>query len=104
MHIHANTLTQRNMSCGAPHHYPNINDRKIKQIIEVLTKNGAVISGENPWKVDTNNFGVKLVGTWEVDSSSLTVEVTDKSFFVPCDKIWENLDTMIYKIANSDLA
>ena len=92
------------MPCGDPHHYSNINSDKINLIIGTLKKNGASVQGENPWMVDTNNFGIKLVGTWDAASERLSVEVTDKSFFVPCNKIWEQLDPMIQKISQSDIA
>ena len=92
------------MPCGDPHIYNNINQEKITRIIATLTSNGANISGSNPWAVNTNNYGVKLLGTWDQPSSTLSVEVTDKNFLVPCNKIWENLDPMIQRIAASDMA
>ena len=92
------------MACGAPHLYTNINEQKIKLIMDTLQKSGADITGKNPWNVDTNNHGIRLLGNWNALSSTLSVEVTHKSFFVPCSKIWEFLDPMIQKIANSDIA
>jgi hypothetical protein len=91
------------MPCGAPHVYQNIDKIKIDKIIETLKNNGGLVSGTNPWKVDTNKLGIKLLGTWDRESSNLTVEVTDKSFLVPCQKIWETLDPIIFDIAGSDI-
>lgn len=92
------------MPCGDPHIYDNISELKINMIIDTLKTNGAEVNGSNPWNVDTNNYGIKLIGKWNSETNTLSVEVKDKNFLVPCNKIWENLDPMINKIANSDIA
>ena len=92
------------MPCGDPHTYQNINESKINKIIDTLKSTGATVAGSNPWDVDTNKYGVKLLGSWDAAASKLTVEITDKNFLVPCNKIWENLDPMISSISASDIA
>jgi hypothetical protein len=86
------------MPCEPAHIYLNINRTKIDKIIEALKANGSDVNGNNPWDVDTHNHGIKLKGTWDEPASTLAVEVTDKAFYVPCSKIWENLDAMINHI------
>ena len=91
--------------CGE-HHYGNITKPKIDQIIDQLKKNGATVSGNNPWDVDTHNHGIKLQGTWDESSSTLTIIVTAKNFYVPCSKIWDTIDPLINHISglkDSDL-
>lgn len=83
--------------CGA-HHYGDIDQHKIDKMLEALRSNGAVITGSNPWDVDTKKHGIKLKGSWEEASSSLTLIVTEKDFFVPCSKIWENIDPLIHQL------
>lgn len=84
--------------CGV-HHYANITQEKIHAILEALKNDGAVISGSNPWTVDTHKHGVKLQGTWDDSGATLTVIVTNKNFVVPCSKIWETIDPLINHIA-----
>lgn len=85
--------------CGE-HYYENITHVKIDQIIDALKKNGSTVSGNNPWDVDTNKFGIKLRGTWNEGSSTLILIVTDKDFYIPCAKIWETIDPMIQSISS----
>lgn len=84
--------------CGE-HHYGNITKTKIDQILEQLKKNGATISGNNPWNVDVHNHGVKLQGIWNESNSSLSIIVTSKSWYVPCSKIWDTIDPLINHIS-----
>ena len=85
--------------CGE-HRYENISQAKINKILEQLKINGASITGNNPWLVDVNNSGVKLSGSWNQSTATLAVVVTDKSWYVPCSKIWDKIDPLINKIAS----
>ena len=85
-------------SCGE-HHYGNITQVKIDEIIGELKKTGSTITGNNPWDVDTHNNGVKLRGTWNQGNSTLSIIVTDKNWYVPCGKIWETIDPLIQHIS-----
>ena len=80
--------------CGA-HHYANIDQSKIDKMLAALREEGATITGNNPWDVDTHNHGIKLQGTWNQGTSTLTIIVTAKGFLVPCYKIWDNIDPLI---------
>jgi hypothetical protein len=84
--------------CGE-HHYGNITQVKIDQIMDALKKNGATITGSNPWDVDVNSNGVKLQGAWNASNSTLTIIVTDKSWYVPCSAIWNKIDPLINHIS-----
>lgn len=85
--------------CGE-HHYANITKVKIDAILDALRKNGSTVTGNNPWNVDTHNNGVKLQGTWNEASLTLSVIVTDKNFYVPCSKIWDTIDPLINHISS----
>jgi hypothetical protein len=85
--------------CGE-HHYGNITKVKIEQILIKLKEAGATITGNNPWDVDIHNHGVKLRGTWVEARLSLSIIVTAKNWYVPCSKIWENIDPLINHISS----
>jgi len=80
--------------CGI-HSYGNIDQKKINIILEALRKSGATITGNNPWDVNTNSNGVKLRGSWVSQTSTLSIIVTDKNFYVPCKMIWDKIDSLI---------
>jgi len=83
--------------CGA-HYYGNIDQSKIDAGISQLKQHGATVKGDNPWDVDTHNHGVTLRGSWDKSTSTLKIIVTDKSWYVPCSKIWDNIDPLIHHI------
>lgn len=85
-------------NCGE-HHYGNITKLKIDQILEQLKQNGATITGSNPWDVDVHKYGVKLRGTWSEANLGLTIGVTAKDWYVPCNKIWETIDPLVNHIS-----
>jgi hypothetical protein len=85
--------------CGE-HNYGNITKVKIDEILKALKDKGALISGDNPWDVDVQNNGVKLRGTWNESTSTLSIIVTGKNFYVPCSKIWETIDPLINHISS----
>lgn len=84
--------------CGVQR-YGNITQAKIDKILEALEDNGSTITGDNPWTVNTNKFGVKLKGTWDEASQTLTIIVTAKDFFVPCSQIWDTVDPLVNHIS-----
>jgi len=85
--------------CGE-HHYGNITKTKIDSILDQLKKNGATITGNNPWTVDIHQHGIILQGTWDEKTSTLTIIVTNKNWYVPCQKIWDTIDPLIQHIAS----
>lgn len=85
--------------CGT-HTYPNITEAKMMSILDALRKNGAIVTGNNPWDVDTHKYGIKLRGTWDNSTAVLSVIVTDKDFYVPCGKIWSTIDELIGHITS----
>jgi len=88
-----------NTNCGE-HHYANITQSKINAIMDALKKNGATITGNNPWDVDTHKYGIKLRGTWNSANLTLSIIVTNKDIYVPCSKIWDTIDPLINHIAS----
>lgn len=80
--------------CGT-RYYGNITKQKVDAIISELKDNGAMITGDNPWYVDTNQSGVKLRAEWTETTLTLAVTVTDSHWYVPSTKIWKKLDALL---------
>ncbi len=80
---------------GATKDYGNVDKAKVNRILDSLRNSGKSVSGNNPWKIDVKQHGVKLEGSWDEVRSNLHVRVTDKNFYVPYDKIWSTIDPLI---------
>ena len=88
-----------NGKCGLQR-YANISEAKINKILDALRDNGSTVTGSNPWTVNTNKFGVRLQGTWDSSSQTLSIIVTGKDFFVPCSQIWDTIDPLVNHISS----
>ncbi|ABR55518.1 conserved hypothetical protein [Methanococcus vannielii SB] len=82
--------------CGI-HEYSGITEPKIEVMMKTLKEHNIAVSGNNPWVIDPNQHGIKLKAEWD-GNSVLRVIVTDKSFYVPCSKIWDEIDPLLKKI------
>jgi hypothetical protein len=83
--------------CGAKT-YSGVTQATLKTILDTLHKDGATITGQNPWDVVTHEHGVEFRGTWDATAQTLIVEVTDSDFIVPCSSIWDALDPMLQNL------
>ena len=81
--------------------YPNITQVKMDIILNALKNEGASVVGNNPWFVDTHKFGVQLRGSWDANSETLSIIVTEKNFLVPCAQIWKSIDPLLQGVSNS---
>lgn len=75
--------------------FENIDKSRIDAILKGLIDHGSVVTGINPWDVDTRNHGVRLRGEWVEDASQLVVTITHAAWYVPRETIWENIETLI---------
>ncbi len=77
--------------------YRNISRDKIDMALTALKKHGASILGNNPWKVDTRYYGVKIAAKWDQSAKTMDLTVTDSDGTIPCSLIWSFLDNIIMK-------
>jgi len=75
--------------------FENIDKSRVEIILKGLIDHSSVVSGINPWDVDTRNHGVRLRGDWIEESSKLTITITDADWYVPGKQIWENIESLI---------
>jgi hypothetical protein len=75
--------------------FENISRSRVDSILKGLIDHGSVVTGTNPWEVDTRNHGVQLLGEWNEAASKLAITVTDADWYVPQRKIWENIDSLM---------
>src|SRR6202142_1755502 len=75
--------------------YPNVIKQSVYAMLDELMKNGAKIAGNNPWVVDTRRSGVKFKGEWSEDTSTLSVTLIGKDWYVPSSRIWETIESLM---------
>src|SRR5277367_6392218 len=64
--------------------------------LDKVRKFGMSVTGDNPWSIDANQHGIKLVATRTQDGR-VTITVVDKNFYVAYPKIWEKVDPLMPK-------
>ena len=78
--------------------YPKVVRQSVDAMLNELMKNGAKITGNNPWFIDTLQSGVKLRGEWSEDASTLSVTLIGKDWYVPSSRIWETIETLMSQL------
>ena len=78
--------------------YPKVVRQSVDAMLNELMKNGAKITGNNPWFVDTLQSGVKLRGEWSEDASTLSVTLIGKEWYVPSSRIWETIEPLMSQL------
>lgn len=86
------------MAACEPFYIENVNQNLVDSIIAGLEESGAEIDGNNPWRVDLNQHGIKLIAEWDPNQQQLKITVTNKNIYVGCGKIE---DEMRERIDNS---
>ena len=78
--------------------YPKVVRQSVDAMLNELMKNGAKITGNNPWFFDTLQSGVKLRGEWLEDASTLSVTLIGKEWYVPSSRIWETIEPLMSQL------
>ena len=82
------------------HTYDNVTPQDVDKLLARLREQGMEVTGDNPWKIDTNERGVivevKLEAAWEPATETLKLIVTGGSGAgAVCDQIWAKIDPAI---------
>lgn len=80
------------------HNYENISRIKVNAILDELISHGFLVTGNNPWIIDTKKHGVLLKGEWNEATLALAITVTDADWYVTRKAVWENIDSLMCRI------
>ena len=83
------------MPSHGTHTYTHITQARVDAILGALTAHGSIVTGNNPWFVDTKKHGVMLKGEWNELTQCLAITVTDADWYVPGSSVWENIDSLM---------
>jgi hypothetical protein len=75
--------------------FENVDRSRVGVILKGLADNGSMVSGNNPWDVDTRKHGVCLRGEWNEETAKLAITITAADWYVPHGKIWESIYSLI---------
>jgi hypothetical protein len=78
--------------------YVNINQVKIDMMFNALLSRGAVITGSNPWDIETHQHGILLRAEWKEAASTLAVSVTHSNWYIPREMVWNHIDSLMHDI------
>ena len=80
------------------HTYGNVSGKKVDAILDALIAHGSVVTGDNPWIVDTRKHGVLLRGDWNEEALTLAITLADSDWYVPPSAVWENIDALMRNV------
>jgi hypothetical protein len=96
--------TQEQLGVGQcdVHTYKNVTSKARDALLARLHSNGMVVTGNNPWDIETNTLGVKLRAVWDPRARELKLIVTaGKGWPATCERIWERIDPIIKEITGA---
>jgi len=87
------------MASHGTHTYEQINWARVDAILNTLIAHGSIVTGDNPWTVNTKNHGVILKGEWNEAAQTLAITVKDAAWYASSKAVWENIDALMSKVS-----
>lgn len=82
-------------ACGT-REYRGIGKTRIERMLAEAVLQGAVITGTNPWDIDTRLHGGVLSVRWDEHTMILAISVVNINWYIPRETVWNTIDTMLY--------
>ena len=73
----------------------DVDQNLVDSLINGLAQSGSEIDGNNPWRVDLNQHGIKIEAEWNSELRELKITVTNKNIYVGCRKVESEMRTNI---------
>jgi hypothetical protein len=83
------------------HNFGNISRISVDAILNELIAQGSLVTGTNPWIVDTKKHGVLLKGEWNEATLTLAITVTEADWYVTRKAVWQNIDSLMSGIQDA---
>lgn len=81
--------------CGV-REYRDINKKKLGMILSEAASQGAIITGSNPWDIDTRLHGTVLRVKWDETKMTLSIRVVRANWYIQCETVLNKIDTLLY--------
>jgi hypothetical protein len=86
---------EKSMPAYGTREYTNIGKTRIDMMIAEAISQGAIITGSNPWDIDTRLHGAVLRVRWDKHKMTLAISVVNINWYVPRETVWETIDTLL---------
>jgi hypothetical protein len=91
--------------CGA-RPYPGVTARVRDTLLAKLHEKGMTVTGNNPWVIETHEYGVRLRAVWDPKTLLLKLIVTAGKgspaawglHTVTCEDIWDKIDPILKEV------
>ena len=82
--------------------YPRVTERVKNALLAKLRTEGMVVTGDNPWNIDTRQYNVKLRAVWDPSARVVKLIVTSGkgglAGLVTCKEIWKKIDPIMKEV------
>ena len=78
--------------------FSGVTPQKKDALLAKLHGAGMVVTGDNPWDVDTHTADVKLRAVWDPGAQVLKLIVTSSAVWAPCSAIWAQVDPTVKEV------
>jgi hypothetical protein len=75
--------------------YGDYDEARLNRLRERLIRAGMIVTGSNPYEIDTKQHGVALRSLWRAHDRTLLVIVTAKAWYATCAQVWEQVDSYV---------
>jgi outer membrane biosynthesis protein TonB len=86
--------------CGV-RSYGRVTAQKKDALLAKLHGEGMVVTGDNPWDIDTHQADVKLRAVWDPKAQVLKLIVVSSAAWAPCSAIWERIEPKLREVLGS---
>ena len=86
--------------------YSRVSERVKNALLAKLRAEGMVVTGDNPWNIDTHQYGIRLRAVWNPKASVVKLIVTTGKgakalgglHRVTCEDIWKKIDPIMKEV------
>jgi hypothetical protein len=75
--------------------YRNISKTMIDKILTEAVSQGAIVTGFNPWDINTRLHGTVLRVRWDEPEMTLAISVVAINWYIPRKTVWSMIDTSL---------
>ncbi len=76
--------------------YSNISKKGIDMILSEAVSRGAIITGTNPWNIDTRFHGTVLRLWWNETNMTMAISVVSVNWYIRRETVWSAIDTQLH--------
>jgi hypothetical protein len=76
--------------------YSDISKTWVERMLTAAVSRGAVVTGSNPWDIDTRLHGAVLRVRWDETKMTMGISIVRVNWYVQHETVWSNIDALLY--------